>query len=316
MKRCPKCNTVYDDTKNFCIKDGTQLVDHSGETENQDEPKPEPRRKRKGKSGKGRKMFRKIVLALIVIVVALYALSKWALNSATYLRLSPETQIFSRDKQVYTVNVETDGYTWEVIHRPDWVTILNEDTEANLLKISVMSNKGGDDREGTIEIKSGKCTAVMQVGQWAKAKKLECDKSELKFKRSPDSDSKKTIKVTSDTHDVSASCTSWMTVKWNGATMLNVTCEDNEGYARKGTITITADDLSRTITVRQQGKCKSCKGTGKTGSSITICPYCQSGRVYDIWGNSSICKHCGGVGWKASSKRSDCSSCKGTRYTY
>lgn len=316
MKKCPKCNTVYDDTKNFCIKDGTQLVDYSGETDIQDEPKHEPRRKRKEKSGKGRKIFRKIVLALVVIVVALYALFHWALNSATYLRLSPETQIFSRDKQVYTVNVETDGYTWEVIHRPDWVTILNEDTEANLLKISVMSNKGGDDREGTIEIKSGKCTAVMQVGQWAKARKLECDKSELWFKKSPDSDSKKTLKVTSDTHDVSASCTSWMTVKWNGATMLNVTCEDNDGYARKGTITITADDLSRTITVRQQGKCKSCKGKGKTGSSITSCPYCQSGRVYDIWGNSSICKHCGGVGWKASSQRSECPSCKGTGYTY
>ena len=315
MKRCPKCNTVYDDTKNFCIKDGTQLVDYS---DNQDEPKPEPRRKRKEKSGKGRKIFRKIVLALIVIVVVLYALSRWVLNSATYLRLSPETQIFSRDKQVYTVNVETDGYTWEVIHRPDWVTILDEDTEANLLKISVMSNKDGDDREGTIEIKSGKCTAIMQIGQWAKARKLECDKSELWFEKSPGSDSKKTLKVTSDTREVSAlPSSSWVKVKWPDATKLNVTCEDNDGYARKGTITITADDLSRTITVRQQGKCKSCKGTGKKNSSgVEICSYCHYGFVYDIWGNSSICKHCGGVGWKASSQRSECPSCKGTGYTY
>ena len=81
MKECPICHTQYDDSINFCTKDGCQLiVAESSNTNTMTSPQ---------KPKKGIGCLKMTVIAVVVIVIALIACYNYFMNAATYLRVEP-----------------------------------------------------------------------------------------------------------------------------------------------------------------------------------------------------------------------------------
>lgn len=105
MKECPICHTQYDDSLNFCTKDGHQLksVDTSSvETQKHENIQSNQPREKKG-------CLKKIIIGGVIVVVGLIALYNYLANAATYLRTEPSEIRASKAGGSCKVDIDYDG---------------------------------------------------------------------------------------------------------------------------------------------------------------------------------------------------------------
>lgn len=319
MKECPKCHKLYDDNVNFCVLDGCRLLEHVSErddaaasssssnngTENgkNDVPSGAPRPvKKKGKRG----CLKKIVVSIIVLLVAFGLFYNYIMNAASYLRVEPDTVIAPKAGVERKIDIDYDGYVWIINHKPDWVSVVENDDDF-VLKVS--PNMDGQVREGSITVQSGKLLAQLVIRQSAYASYMRASESSLGFGKGGGS---KSVELRSDGCSWEARSPGWIIVSddtpgWmkgaGGTCRLTVKCSRNTGEYRSGSVVVNEDDVSTVIYVTQAGKCDICHGEGKV-----TCIYCGGIGGYGYGMFYSNCIWCGGKG------SYECSTCGGTGY--
>ncbi len=299
MKICPKCHTQYEDTMSFCLKDGAQLVTETTApatevkepafTPEQPEPCPVPK--------KGSGCLKKIIIAAVVVIVGLVALYNYLMGAATYLRVEPNQLVATKGGGGCMVDVDYDGYIWQINHKPDWVEIDEHDRSLN---VKVGPNTTGSPREGSITLQSGDHLAQIMIGQNHLATTINISRNKFSFDRSGGT---KNVIIQTDGCNWDAQYTDWMTVTKEDGNTLRITCPANSGNYRTGTIKVYEDNVYTTLTVTQSGNCPTCCGAGELN-----CYHCGgTGQVgYGMY--YSQCLLCGGNG------KLRCSACSGKGY--
>lgn len=292
MKECPKCHATYDDSMNFCVNDGCQLVNKANDNINcSQESSISGNANRKKKNG----CLRKIIIAIIVVLVAFFALYQYVMNATSYLRVEPNQSIASKSGGEGKVDIDYDGYVWVINHKPDWVEI---DENENDFLIKVEPNRTGQNREGTITIQSGKQLAQVAIRQMGYATVLKTDKNNINFETRGGVEY---ISIESDGCEWTASFPDWIKIENSDDGEAKITCFRNDKYYRTGLITIKEDNVSSVIYVTQGGKCNFCNGTGEITCSAC---FGMGGAGYPPF--YVQCVWCGGTG------KVKCSSCGGS----
>lgn len=287
MKICPKCHTKYDDSMSFCVKDGCQLQENlSGETP-MTSSKPN---KRKG-------CLKAFIITLVVFILGIFLLYRHVMNAATYLRTEPEVLTAAKGGGTGKVDIDYDGYVWTINHQPDWVSI---DEYENYFEIAVEPNKTGQNREGTITIQSGKLLTQVVVRQFAYATVLNVSESKLHFGKDGGSE---TVSLETDGCEWKAQFPQWIDVEETEQGDLRISCSENEGEYRTGSVVIQEDQIVTTIFLSQGGECNVCHGDGEIS-----CSSCWGTGSSGFGFYSMSCFACGGTGKVA------CSSCNGLGY--
>lgn len=301
MKYCPKCKREFDDAINFCTSCGVPLVAKpKAAPEKKRAPQParpakEPaeRQEHPRKKGSFRKWF---LICVAVVIVAAVCGYYYYMNAAIYLNLYPEKVELSNKGEETYIKVEYNGYVWEFVDVPDFVTVEKYD-KSFMLKVD--ANTDGVVRKGTITVKSGSLTAKMRVIQQKLASYLRTSTNALFFSEEGGT---QMVHIDTDGYDwgVSSSGDVENTLYDNGD--LKVTMPVNEEHFRMEKITVQVDCLQVNIIVHQAGLCPKCDGGG-----WNYCTDCEgTGRHYD----SSPCQTCGGTG------KVKCPSCGGEGKKY
>lgn len=287
MKECPICHTQYDDSQNFCIKDGSQLKPILGTATPPKEEKPIKRR-----SGG---CLKKIIIGAIIVIIGFVLLYNHLTNAATYLRTEPSEIAVSKGGGECNIDIDYDGYIWTVNHQPEWVDIDENERDFDL---KVFPNTTGQPREGSITIQSGKQLAQVIIRQNAVATVIRSSETSVKF---GENGGNREITIETDGCNWEAEYTNWMTITKEDNDELHIRCPRNDDEYRTGTIVVKEDNARVTIYVTQSGKCNNCHGSG----SIT-CGACNGmgGSGYGMF--YANCIWCGGRG------SSQCGSCGGS----
>lgn len=289
MKKCPVCHTEYDDSLNFCTKDGNQLVEAV--------VKPEPPKPDKPARRRGGGCMKKILVAVVIAVIGLAAIYHHLMNAATYLRTEPCEIAVTKGGGECRIDIDYDGYVWLVNHKPEWVSIDEHDDNFDL---RVGPNATGQRREGSITVQSGKHLAQVVVRQNAFAMVIRPSAASAKFGKSGGHEE---IAIETDGCEWEAEYTDWMTVRKRDDGKLRIDCPSNDGDYRTGTIVVSEDNARATIKVTQAGKCNVCHGSGTIS-----CNACM-GIGHTGFGFYSVnCVWCGGQG------TSVCSTCGGSGF--
>ena len=286
MKECPICHTKYDDSQNFCVKDGHQLdsiIDKPRTASTQSVGDDNAIKTSHQKKNKG--CLKKIAIFAVVGIVALVLLYNHLINAATYLRTEPAAVQVTKGGGSCKVEIDYDGYIWTVNHSPEWV---NVDEYDNDFEIHVEPNLTGQMREGSITIQSGKQLAQVVIRQNAFATFVRASETSLKIGRSEKTEN---ITIESDGCNWSAEYTDWMMVTKESDTELRIKCPSNIGEYRMGTITVREDNAQSVINVYQAGDCNNCHGSGEVS-----CNSCLGVGGMGFGMYYSSCMWCGGRG--------------------
>lgn len=281
MKECPICHTQYDDSLNFCTKDGHQLK--SVETFHAETQKQENRQINQPREKKG--CLKKIIIVCIIGVIGLMALYNYLTNAATYLRTEPGEIHASKAGGSCKVDIDYDGFIWTINHQPEWVDI--DESDNNFL-LSVGPNQTGQVREGSITIQSGKFLAQVMVKQNGYATFVKSSDTFVKFGKTGGT---KDVFIETDGYGWEAKYTNWMSVNKESESKLHIKCPNNTGEYRTGTITVKEDNAVVVINVTQSGDCNNCHGNGEIS-----CNSCSGMGGIGFGMYYSSCMWCGGQG--------------------
>ena len=243
---------------------------------------------------------------------------------ATYFNVSTNSLTMkeegTKENEHYPIRVETDGTSWSVKDKPDW---LNAEVRlsSGLLSVTLGQNYGKI-RTGTISLLSNNGDLrEIEVKQWGDPTDFSASRSSLKFGTSSDyeyvsisNNSRKSLSVSDDK--------SWITTTARSSSEIRISCAENKNDSpRMGTVDVYCGGEHLSITVKQDGweSCNNCKGKGYVdcyGGWFTM----YGGRVHtqqrmiynwDVWGNmypswvTDYCSVCGGKG------QIECSRCHG-----
>ena len=287
MKECPNCHTRYDDTMNFCIKDGCQLVDVNTDNFHKGSVQATPNKKKGG-------CLKKIVIAVIIAVILMVAFYNYIMNAATYLRTEPNQIGAVKAGGECKVEIDYDGYVWLINHKPDRVDI---EEDENDFVIKANPNVTGQAREGSITIQSGKQLAQVIVRQMGYATRMTASENNLKF---TSSGGNKTLFIETDGCGWKAQFPDWISIE-DDDDEVAIACQENTGEYRTGSIVFKEDNVSTMVYVTQGGMCGNCHGEGEV--TCTSC-WGQGGTSWGMY--YSQCFWCGGSG------KIKCSTCDGT----
>lgn len=293
MKECPICHSRFDDTQNFCTKDGNQLRSVEIQAVTQ---KSEQLKETNPKNNNG--CLKKIIIAGVVIIIGLVMLYNYLMNAATYLHVEPNEVLAAKAGGSCKVDIDFDGYIWTINHQPEWIDVDENDKD---FEITFTPNQSGQVREGSITIQSGKFLAQVMIKQNAYATIMKASDTSIKFDRSGGS---KDITIETDGCSwESEQYPDWITVTKEDATELHIICKRNEDEYRTGTITVREDNACVTIYVTQSGKCNTCHGSGEVS-----CTSCWGSGGMNLGMYYSSCMWCGGKG------KFSCTTCNGTGF--
>ena len=281
MKECPKCHKHYDDSMNFCTDCGVALVNNKEFSRySAQSNKVEPNNNTTKKTG----CFKKIILTVVVVLVALFGLGSYVNNAATYLRVEPNQLVAPKGGGAIDVGIDYDGYVWTINHAPDWVEI---DEKENSFEVSCGNNKTGANLQGTITIQSGKHLAQVAIVQSGFATFIRGSKNQLHFKKKG---GVTTVEFESDGCHLQVEAPDYIQTSVIGH-KVEITCHANSETYRSGIIRVYEDSQSWIINFSQGGKCDKCNGTGEA-----TCVSCwgQGGTGFGMY--YMRCLFCGGSG--------------------
>lgn len=293
MKHCNNCNSDFPDNISFCTKCGSQLVDKvfvvSSANEITDPQKTEKTKKKTGK------IFKRILLGLVAIIVILFLWGAHLMNATSYLVLNSQGELFAKNGGVAEVNIDYDGYIWEVTYKPSWIDI---DEFDNSFKIKCKANDTKFDREDHVTIKSGKILQALPVAQYGEAQYIRLSETGI----SSDIDGGSIyIDMQTDGIGPEIAYPEFCEIEDLDDYGFTLRVKSNNEFSRSGTIEVSEDNVSAYIRIAQKGKCSDCGGQGEKP-----CPAC-GGLGSSAWGWASMnCFTCGGNG------TINCFACNGT----
>jgi len=169
------------------------------------------------------------------------------------------TYIDSDTKNIYvpalgdtkTITIRSDGSKLTCIARPEWVTVSGT---KSALKIEAKKNNSGQQRDGVITLSSGDCSNCkinIPITQPKLATYVRLDPSATAT-FDGNKGGTKDIHVNSDgaSYNVVSDKSDWCKVEAKSG-YFTITCDPNKGAARPATITITVDDITKTLKVEQ-----------------------------------------------------------------
>ena len=258
MKYCPKCHNEYVDTLNYCTQCGCPL-----ETRPEGAPVPPmPEFSKPAPPRKKGSIWRRLFVALLVIIALLVGGYNYVSNLTTYMGLNPNRVVASKAGGEIRVAIEYDGFLWSIASAPEWVDI-DEGADSFVLKFA--KNTTGRQRSGRIVVESGKVVAQMMVGQQSEATFLTASSKYVHFSKAGGVD---TLRVNTDGGD-------WQprtSINWNIKKIddhtFTLSASENAGYAKSDYIYLEEDRQRAYIQVVQGGICPQCKGTGEIPCKI------------------------------------------------
>lgn len=223
-------------------------------------------------------------------------------GATTYIRFEPASLTLPKGAgslyQTWNVGVDFDGYDFDITYCSDWIEAEIED---NHLVISADNNTTGSTRNGSITIRSGEKSNTLQVKQNGKASIVSVDQPSIKDDKY--GGRTYTIKVETDGTRYEVNYPNWLEVTCKSG-YFTVRFPENKGISRSGTIYVREDNVSKSISVKQGGKCSSCSGSGSQS-----CYTCNGQGGWPTFGGWATCYACKG------NRVFTCSSCKGSGYT-
>lgn len=307
MKHCGNCNKNFPDDMNFCTECGGKLVEipevavppkFEGVSTGAADSKPAETTVPDGEKPKkrGGKILKRVIIAVVVIIAILFLWGRHIINSTTYMTFNVQGLLFSKGGENAEVNIDYDGYIWEVSYKPSWVNI--EEHESSFV-VECEPNTTGADREDHITITSGKVVMALPVGQYGAARYLRLSESSLAFDTDGGS-ARVDIETDGSSQDISYPDFCRLEDMEDGGFTLVV--DENEGYTRSGRVNVSEDNVGASIYISQEGTCPDCDGRGEKscyscGGSGSIGWGLYSSACYACGGNGSIrCSSCGGDG--------------------
>lgn len=288
MKRCNICGREYPDSLSFCTNCGSKLSDgitvttepHKGspteESKSVKTPKP------KSKSGK---IIKRVLIAVVAVIVVLFLWGSHLMNSTTYMTFNSQGELYAKSGGTSSVNIDYDGYVWEVNYKPSWVSI---DEYDDSFTIHCQPNTTGQDREDHITIKSGKIVQTLPIGQYGQTQFIKLSESSLKSDIDGGSIH---IDIETDGSGPEISYPKFCRIEDHTEYGFTLIISSNSEYSRSGTLYVKEDNVSASIYISQEGKCQDCNGHG-----TKTCPSC-GGMGSTGFGYYSInCFTCGGTG--------------------
>ena len=287
MKYCDFCHKEYSEEENFCTECGRPLVhgreDYMGKAP---EVPVVVESKRKGSS-----VLKKVLIAIVCVVLALVGIFNYLDNATTYLNLSPNLGFAPKGGGQIDINVNYDGFFWIVDSCPDWVKIKENERS---LTVEAEPNPSGQRRVGVVIVESGKLQARAVIAQNGKATYIRTSEHNIHSDRKGGTID---VKVDSDGYDWTAEFPSYLSVKKIDDVTLRISFPENDGYAREGYCVVREDHKRAVIQLSQGGTCQQCRGTGEM-----VCSYCNG------FSYMHACPYCGGSG------KEPCRYCQGRGY--
>ena len=224
-------------------------------------------------------------------------------GATTYIRFEPTSLTLPKGAgslyQNWNIGVDFDGYDFDITYCSDWIEAEKED---NHLVISADDNTSGATRNGSITIRSGEISNTLQVRQNGTASRVSVDHTLIKDDKY--GGRTYTIKVETDGTRYEVNYPSWLEVTCKSG-YFTAKFPENKGISRSGTIRVKEDNVSKSISVEQGGKCSNCSGSG-----VLSCYTCNGQGGWPTFGGGwATCYACNG------SREFTCYTCKGSGYT-
>lgn len=290
MKRCNICGRDYPDNLSFCTNCGSKLSEsmtssatsgtthdnHSNGTISAKCPKPK---------SKASKIIKRTIITVASIIVLLFLWGSHLMNSTTYMTFNSQGELYAKSGGTSDVNIDYDGYVWEVNYKPSWVYI---DEHDDSFTIRCRPNTTGQDREDHVTIKSGKIVRSLPIGQYGKTQFIRLSDSSLKF----DMDGGRIhIDIETDGCGPNISYPEFCRIENRSDAGFSLVIPSNSDYSRSGTLYVKEDNLSASIYITQEGKCQDCNGHGNK-----TCPSCGGMGTTGFGYYTMTCFTCGGTG--------------------
>ncbi len=219
------------------------------------------------------------------ILIGMGLLVLCACGGATYITPSSDSVNFSIEGGEEKVTISADG-NWDIAECPDWVTT---EIQEDVLVIKTKANETGSILEGDIVLK-GKddVEATIGVTQASSCTYITVSETEVVI---PKEGGTKEISVDTDGAKVIIEASDGINAELTNET-LSISAPSNQGFAKKGTVTLACDTVTTIVNVSIEGSvCKRCNGKGKIS-----CTHCY-GRGYNFSGDAPVaCTKCGGHG--------------------
>ena len=244
--------------------------------------------------------MKKTILILIacvlgVVLTLFMFLVYYVANATTYMRLEPNQLIAPKNGGETIVNVDYDGYIWNINYVPNWVNIEEGD---DFFYLYVTPNNTGREREGVITVQSGDVIAQAIIKQKGKASYIKVSKSSIHF---PEDGGREYITIETDGCGYKIEYPEFLSVERDGDDAFFVKAYSNDGMYKTGSIILTEDNVKKYISVSQGGKCNNCYGSGRVS-----CPQCWGQGNWWVYLTHYSCWFCGGSG------TINCGTCSGT----
>lgn len=286
MKHCNKCGREYPDDMSFCTNCGNKLsVSEAQVEDNVDKAtihESERQPKQKTKAGK---IIKRAIITIVAIIVVLFLWGSHLMNSTTYMTFNSERALFAKSGGSTDVNIDYDGFIWELTYKPSWVSVDEHDTS---FTITCQPNTTGQDREDHITIKSGKIVQTLPVGQYGNTQFIRLSES---FVRSGVDGESIHIDIETDGSGPEISYPKFCRIEDHSNDSFTLVVPSNDEYSRSGTLYVKEDNVLASIYITQEGKCQDCNGLGSK-----TCPSCGGLRSSGFGYYSMNCFTCGGSG--------------------
>lgn len=174
-------------------------------------------------------------------------------GKATYLLVNPTSLSFERESKEERVSVDCDGLSFDIDSAPSWVDVRKRE---DCILVSVETNTSSSNKEGFIVLSSGNIATRIPVRQGGAATFMRLEPSSLTFPKGAGSlGESRTCGVDYDGYDFDITYQSdWISAEKEDNRLV-VRAEDNTtGANRTGSVTIRSGDISKTLSVTQNGK--------------------------------------------------------------
>ena len=206
---------------------------------------------------------------------------------ATYFNVSTNSLTMqeegTKENEHYPIRVETDGTSWSVKDKPDW---LNAEVRLSSGILSVtLGQNDGKIRIGTIRLLSNNGDLrEIEVKQWGDPYPFNASPESYKFGTDGGNTS---ISISNNSQkalstSISSGDSGWLSASVSSKTVLRINCSRNYNSSpRSGIVYVDCGGEGTSITIKQDGweTCSSCGGRGETN-----CSYCTNGY--------RTCTHC------------------------
>lgn len=278
MNRCNNCGTNVADNLRFCTNCGNKLTDFTSESkDNCDNSK-----KKRSIS----RIIKRIIIAVLVIIGLLLLWGNHLINSTTYMTFNSDGELFAKSGGVSEVNIDFDGYIWELNYKPSWVSVDEYDRS---FTIRCQPNTTGRDREDHITIKSGKVVLALPIGQYGEAQYIRLSENSIRC----DTDGDRIhVSIETDGCCPEISYPEFCYIENQSEDGFTIVIPSNSEYSRSGKLFVKEDRVSASIFISQEGKCSVCHGNG-----TLICPNCRGIGTTGFGFYNMNCFNCGGLGY-------------------